>query len=115
MDGHKFKIGDTVRINGDRRIWEVSNVGYSERMEEYTYIVGCEGSKRKVLEHQLETAPVVFGLKEINAALKRVESYYCTEITKGLTEAGADDRDIQTLSNVVKEVIKDVQKEIIGG
>ena len=60
MDGHKFKIGDTVRINGDRRIWEVSDVGYSERMEENTYIVGCEGSKRKVLEHQLETAPVVF-------------------------------------------------------
>lgn len=26
MDGHKFKIGDTVRINGDRRIWEVSEV-----------------------------------------------------------------------------------------
>lgn len=115
MDGHKFKIGDTVRINGDRRIWEVSDVGYSERMEEYTYIVGCEGSKRKALEHQLETAPVVFSLKEISAALKRVESRYCTEITKGLTSAGADDRDIQLMTNMVSEVIEEVQKELIGG
>ena len=62
-----------------------------------------------------ESAPVVFSLKEISAALKRVESRYCTEITKGLTSAGADDRDIQLMTNMASEVIEEVQKELIGG
>lgn len=111
----RFLVGDTVRIQGDTRIWEVSDIGYSERMKEHTYIVETEGNRRKVLEHQMETAPVVFSLKEISAALKRVESRYCTEITKGLTSAGADDRDIQIMTNMVSEVIEEVQKELIGG
>lgn len=110
----RFLVGDTVRIQGGTRIWEVSDIGYSERMKEYTYILENEGSRRKVLEHQMETAPVVFSLKEISAALKRVESRYCTEITKGLTSAGADDRDIQLMTNMVSEVIEEVQKELIG-
>ena len=110
----RFLVGDTVRIQGDTRIWEVSDIGYSERMKEHTYIVETEGNRRKVLEHQMETAPVVFSLKEIGAALKRVESRYCTEITKGLTSAGADDRDIQLMTNMVSEVIEEVQKELIG-
>ena len=112
MDGHKFKIGDTVRINGDRRIWEVSDVGYSERMEEYTYIVGCEGSKRKVLEHQLETAPVVFTIGQIDDTLKKVELYYCSEISVELAEA--DDQDVQIFVNLIKEIIKDIRKELMG-
>ena len=97
----RFLVGDTVRIQGDTRIWEVSDIGYSERMKEHTYIVDTEGSRRKVLEHQMETAPVVFSLKEISAALKSVESRYCT--------------DIQLMTNMVKEVIEEVQKELIGG
>ena len=111
----RFLVGDTVRIQGGTRIWEVSDIGDSERMKEYTYILENEGSRRKVLEHQMETAPVVFSLKEISAALKRVESRYCTEITKGLTSAGADDRDIQLMTNMVSEAIEEVQKELIGG
>ena len=29
----RFLVGDTVRIQGDTRIWEVSDIGYSERMK----------------------------------------------------------------------------------
>ena len=115
MELIKFKIGDTVRVIGESRIGEITEIGFSDRMMEHTYIVSYKDSKRKVLEHQLETAPVVFSLKEISAALKRVESRYCTEITKGLTSAGADDRDIQLMTNMVSEVIEEVQKELIGG
>ena len=115
MELIKFNIGDMVRVTGESRIGEITAIGFSDRMMEHTYIVSYKDSKRKVLEHQLETAPVVFSLKEISAALKRVESRYCTEITKGLTSAGADDRDIQLMTNVVREVIEEAQKELIGG
>ena len=115
MELIKFNIGDMVRVTGESQIGEITAIGFSDRMMEHTYIVSYKDSKRKVLEHQLETAPVVFSLKEISAALKRVESRYCTEITKGLTSAGADDRDIQLMTNMVSEVIEEVQKELIGG
>ena len=115
MELIKFNIGDMVRVTGESRIGEITEIGFSDRMMEHTYIVSYKDSKRKVLEHQLETAPVVFSLKEISAALKRVESRYCTEITKGLTSAGADDRDIQLMTNMASEVIEEVQKELIGG
>ena len=112
MELIKFNIGDTVRVTGESRIGEITEIGFSDRMMERTYIVSYKDSKRKVLEHQLETAPVVFTIKDLDEAVKKVTLYYSDEVVPNLS--GCDDAVGQTIMNLVSHVLEDIKAALTG-
>lgn len=112
MELIKFNIGDTVRVTGENRIGEITEIGFSDRMMERTYIVSYKDSKRKVLEHQLETAPVVFTIKDLDDAVKKVTLYYAEEVVPQLS--GCEDAVGQTIMNLVSHVMEDVKAALTG-
>lgn len=109
----KFKIGDTVRVIGEDRIGEITEIGFSDRMRERVYIVNYKDSKRKVLEHQLETAPVVFSIKDFDAAAGKIEAFYADEVIPQLT--GVDDKAGRIFMELVSRILTDVRLELTGG
>lgn len=112
MELIRFNIGDTVRVIGESRIGEITEIGFSDRMMERTYIVSYKDSKRKVLEHQLETAPVVFTIKDFDDAVKKVTLYYADEVVPQLS--GCEDAVGQTIMNLVSHVMEDIKAALTG-
>lgn len=112
MELIRFNIGDTVRVIGESRIGEITEIGFSDRMMERTYIVSYKDSKRKVLEHQLETAPVVFTIKDFDDAVKKVTLYYAEEVVPQLS--GCEDAVGQTIMNLVSHVMEDIKAALTG-
>lgn len=109
----KFKIGDTVRVIGENRIGEIAEVGYSERMAESTYVVSFKTSRRKVLEHQLETAPVMFTIGELDTAIRKIEAFYADDVIPQLM--GVDDKAGRIFMELVSRILTDVRLELTGG
>lgn len=112
MELIRFNIGDTVRVTGESRIGEITEIGFSDRMMEHTYIVSYKDSKRKVLEHQLETAPVVFTIKDFDDAVKKVTLYYAEEVVPQLS--GCEDAVGTTIMNLVSHVTEDIKAALTG-
>lgn len=109
----KFKIGDTVRVTGESRIGEITEIGFSDRMMERVYIVSYKDSKRKVLEHQLETAPVMFTIGALDTAIRKIEAFYADEVIPQLT--GVDDKAGRIFMELVSRILTDVKLELTGG
>lgn len=112
MELIKFNVGDMVRVTGESLIGEITEIGFSDRMMEHTYIVSYKDSKRKVLEHQLETAPVVFSIKDFDEAVKKVTLYYAEEVVPQLS--GCEDAVGQTFMNLVTHVMNDIRAALTG-
>ena len=113
MELIRFNIGDTVRVIGESRIGEITEIGFSDRMMEHTYIVSYKDSKRKVLEHQLETAPLVFSIKDFDAAAAKISQYYEEEIITELSTVNQDAA--KTFIGLVNNVIAHIRTELTGG
>ena len=112
MELIKFNVGDMVRVTGESRIGEITEIGFSDRMMEHTYIVSYKDSKRKVLEHQLETAPVVFTIKDFDAATSKVTQFYSDEVVPRLS--GCNKESCETFMNLVNHIITDIRLALTG-
>ena len=112
MELIRFNIGDTVRVIGESRIGEITEIGFSDRMMEHTYIVSYKDTKRKVLEHQLETAPIMFSIKDFDAAAGKISQYYKAEIITQLSTVNQDAA--KTFIGLVNNVIAHIRTELTG-